>query len=68
MKQLSGKEFAKLIQKKGWQLARSKGSHHIFFKEGHRERIVIPMHGSLPLKLGLLKTLMKIAALAETEL
>jgi predicted RNA binding protein YcfA (HicA-like mRNA interferase family) len=60
--------MAKIIQKKGWSLSRIKGSHHIFFKAGHRERIVIPVHGNQPLKLGLLKSLMRIAEVDEGEL
>ncbi len=68
MKQVSGKELAKAVQKKGWQLARIKGSHHVFVKAGCRERIVIPIHGSKPLKLGLLKAQMKIAELSEQDI
>lgn len=68
MKQVSGHELARAIQKKGWILARVKGSHHIFVKAGHRERIVIPIHGNRPLKIGLLKSLMKIAGLNEEDL
>ena len=68
MKQVSGKEFAKVIQRKGWSLARIKGSHHIFVMSGRRERIVIPIHGNHPLKIGLLRSLMKIAELTESDL
>jgi predicted RNA binding protein YcfA (HicA-like mRNA interferase family) len=68
VKQVSGKELARLIQKKGWVLARVKGSHHIFVMAGQRERIVIPIHGNHPLKIGLLKSLMKIAGLTEADL
>ena len=68
MKQVSGKDLAKAVQKKGWQLARVKGSHHVFIKAGCRERIVIPIHGNQPLKIGLLKAQMKIAGLTEQEL
>jgi predicted RNA binding protein YcfA (HicA-like mRNA interferase family) len=39
LKQVSGKELASAIQGKGWVFARVKGSHHIFTKEGRRERI-----------------------------
>ena len=49
-------------------LARIKGSHHIYIKTGERERIVIPIHGNQPLKLGLLRALMKIADLKEKEI
>ena len=68
MKQVPGKEFVRLIQKHGWLLKRINGSHHIFTKEGHRERIVIPVHGNQPLKIGLLKHQMKIAGLTEADL
>ena len=68
MKQITGKELAKAIQRRGWQLFRVKGSHHIFLKDGRRERIVIPIHGSQPLKIGLLHALMKIADLNEDEI
>ena len=46
MKQVSAKEFARIIQRHGWVLKRINGSHHIFIKEGCQERIVIPMHGT----------------------
>lgn len=68
MKQVTGKELAKAIQGRGWQLARIKGSHHIFIKAGCRERIVIPIHGNQPLKIGLLKAQMKIAGLLDQDL
>lgn len=68
MKQVSGKELARLVQRKGWGLARVHGSHHIFVMPGRRERIVIPIHASRPLKIGLLRALMKIADLTEEEL
>jgi predicted RNA binding protein YcfA (HicA-like mRNA interferase family) len=35
---------------------------------GRRERIVIPVHGNRPLKIGLLRALMKIAELTESDL
>jgi predicted RNA binding protein YcfA (HicA-like mRNA interferase family) len=68
VKQVSGKELARAVQRKGWSLARVHGSHHIFVMAGRRERIVIPIHGNRPLKVGLLRSLMKIAGLAESDL
>ena len=68
MKQVSGKELARTIQQRGWSLARVHGSHHIFVMPGRRERIVIPIHGNRPLKIGLLRALMKIAELEESDL
>ena len=68
MKQVSGRELAHLVQRRGWTLARIHGSHHIFTMPGRRERIVIPIHGTQPLKVGLLRSLMKIANLKESDL
>jgi len=49
-------------------LARIKGSHHIFIKDGRTERLVIPIHGNRPLKVGLLRSQMKIAGLTLDEI
>jgi predicted RNA binding protein YcfA (HicA-like mRNA interferase family) len=68
VKQISGKDLARLVQRKGWTLARVHGSHHVFVMPGRRERIVIPVHGNHPLKIGLLRALMKIAELTESDL
>jgi predicted RNA binding protein YcfA (HicA-like mRNA interferase family) len=68
VKQVSGRELARLVQQRGWQFARINGSHHIFTMAGRRERIVIPIHGNQPLKTGLLRALMKIADLTESDL
>ena len=68
MKQVSGKELARLAEGKEWTLKRVKGSHHVYVKDGREERVVIPMHGNRPLKIGLLKSLMKIIPLVEDEL
>jgi len=68
LKQVSGKDFSKAIQRNGWICVLVKGSHHIFTKTGHRERIVIPIHGNTPLKVGLLHSIMKIAGVSEEEI
>lgn len=68
MKQVSGRDFARIVQQSGWTLARINGSHHIFTMPGRRERLVIPIHGNRPLKTGLLRSLMKLAGLQESDL
>jgi predicted RNA binding protein YcfA (HicA-like mRNA interferase family) len=68
MKTISGKNFCKLLEKKGWQLARINGSHHIYVKDGTIFRISVPVHKNKELKTGLLKSLMKIADITESEL
>ncbi len=68
MKPVSGKDFAKLLERKGWELRRISGSHHIYAKPGSVERISVPAHGSSPLKSGLLRHLMKVAGIGADEL
>ena len=67
MKTISGKEFAKILEKNGWKLERVHGSHHIYIKENRQERISLPVHGHQVLKVGLLKHLIKIVGLNETD-
>ena len=68
MKAISGKDFAKLLERKDWVLRRVNGSHHVYSKEGNPARISLPVHGNAPLKVGLQKHLMKIAGIEESEL
>ena len=68
MKIVSGKEFARILEKKGWKLKRVKGSHHVYVKKNNPARISIPIHGNNPLKGGLLRHLMKIAEIDESYL
>ncbi|MBF0237331.1 MAG: type II toxin-antitoxin system HicA family toxin [SAR324 cluster bacterium] len=68
MKTVSGKLFCRLLESKGWELKRINGSHHIYAKIGNAARISVPVHSNTPLKTGLLKHLMKIADIEESEL
>ena len=68
MKAVSGKKFAKLLEKHGWQLARVNGSHHVYTKLGNPARISVPIHGNKSLKIGLQRHMMKVAGIQENEL
>jgi len=68
LKSVSGKEFARLLERHGWELKRVKGSHHIFAKSGNPARISVPIHGNSPLKIGLLRHFLKVAEINEKEL
>jgi len=68
MKQVSGKELARLVERHGWLLLRINGSHHIYGKTGSIVRLSIPIHANRPMKLGLLRHLLKQAALTENDL
>jgi predicted RNA binding protein YcfA (HicA-like mRNA interferase family) len=68
VKPISGPAFAKAVEARGWRLLRVNGSHHIYGKAGEAARLVIPMHGGRDLKLGLQRSLMKIAGLSDEDL
>ena len=68
MKSVSGREFARMIERRGWSLLRVNGSHHIYGKTGSAARISVPIHGNAPLKAGLLRHLAKLAEIAEEDL
>jgi predicted RNA binding protein YcfA (HicA-like mRNA interferase family) len=68
MKALSGREFARLVERRGWQLLRINGSHPIYRKPGSVVRLSIPIHGNHPLKLSLLRHLPKLAEIPDEEI
>jgi predicted RNA binding protein YcfA (HicA-like mRNA interferase family) len=68
MKSVTGREFARLIERRGWILLRVSGSHHIYGKSGNVVRLSVPIHGNKPLKTGLLRHLTKLADLSDEDL
>jgi len=68
VKPVSGRDFARIVERRGWTLLRIKGSHHIYGKAGSTVRLSIPIHGGRPLKRGLLWHLAKLADISEEEL
>ncbi len=68
MKLVSGKEFAKVLERHGRSLLRIQGSHHIHGRSGSDVRLSVPIRGNQALKTGLLRHLMKMAGLAENDL
>ena len=67
MKTVSGRDFARIIERRGWALLRVNGSHHIYGKSGNVVRLSVPIHGNKPLKTGLLRHLAKLADLSEAD-
>ncbi len=68
MKSVSGKEFARILERHGWSLLRVQGSHHIYGKAGEDARLSVPIHGNQTIKIGLLRHLMKLAGISESDL
>ena len=68
MKLVSGRALARAIERRGWVPLRVHGSHHVYGREGSVVRLSVPIHGDSPLKIGLLRHLMKLADLSEEDL
>jgi predicted RNA binding protein YcfA (HicA-like mRNA interferase family) len=68
VRSVSGKEFVKVLERHGWSLLRVQGSHHIYGRVGSDVRLSVPLHGNQALKTGLLRHLMKMAGLSESDL
>ncbi len=67
MRSVSGREFARIIERRGWTLLRVSGSHYIYGKSGSIVRLSVPIYGSKPLKTGLLRHLIKLADLVDED-
>ena len=68
MKAVSGKRLCRLLETRGWELVRVRGSHHIYTRTGTDIRISVPVHGNRTLKRGLQRHLMRLGGIDETDL
>lgn len=68
MKSILGKKLCKIVEKKGWILKKVTGSHHIYNKPNENKILSIPVHRNRDLKIGTLKSIMKIVQLSEDDL
>jgi predicted RNA binding protein YcfA (HicA-like mRNA interferase family) len=68
MKSVSGRDLARIVERRGWSLLRVSGSHHIYGKPGSIVRLSIPIHANTALKTGLLRHLLKMAEIDEADL
>jgi predicted RNA binding protein YcfA (HicA-like mRNA interferase family) len=50
----SPKKLMQLPEKKGYQLKRVNGSHHIYFHTELRKTVVVPVHGNKDISKGTL--------------
>ncbi len=67
MKAVSGKEMCRALERAGWVLARIKGSHHRYEKDGFAP-VTVPVHANRTLKTGLQRYLMRTSGLTEADL
>ena len=64
---LTPKKLTKLLEKRGFVLDRSKGSHHIYYHPETKRRVVVPLHKK-DLPKGTLLEILKQAGIDQEEL
>ncbi|MBS3921328.1 MAG: type II toxin-antitoxin system HicA family toxin [Deltaproteobacteria bacterium] len=60
-------EIIRILEKKGFLLDRSKGSHHIYYHPETKKRVVVPLHKK-DLPKGTLFEILKQAGLQKEEM
>ncbi len=68
MKAATGLELCRALERHGWRLLRTQGSHRIYGKDGSEVRLSVPVHVGRTLKAGLVKHLLRLAGLVEDDL
>jgi predicted RNA binding protein YcfA (HicA-like mRNA interferase family) len=67
VKPVSGKQMGKVLEKRGWQLDRISGSHHIY-THPDGGRVTVPVHGNRDLKPGTQRSIMRDANITDDDL
>lgn len=68
MKIISGRRMCRLLEQRGWTLARIVGSHHIYRHPAMGRRVVVPVHANQDLKPGTQRGIMRDTGLTEDDL
>ena len=68
MKPVTGKEMCRVLQRRGWTLARIKGAHHIYKRSSAPRPIPVPVHGNAVLKTGTQRAIMREAGLTDADI
>ncbi len=68
MKPVSGKRMGRLLEARGWQLDRIKGSHHVYRHPGTGRSVTVPVHGNADLKPGTQRNIMRDAGITVADL
>jgi predicted RNA binding protein YcfA (HicA-like mRNA interferase family) len=68
VKVISGKRMCRVLEQRGWALARIRGAHHIYRHAATGRRTVVPVHGDKDLKPGTQRAIMRDAGLTDADL
>ncbi len=64
---VDAKQICKVLEGNGFELVRSKGSHHQFKKDGFPLVITVPFHGSKDISKGTVKGIIRDIGMTEED-
>ncbi|EQD39075.1 YcfA-like protein [mine drainage metagenome] len=64
---VTARDAVRALERAGWMVLRQKGSHVVLGKPGEYYRLVLPDHGSRPLRRGTLLAAIRRAGLTPEE-
>lgn len=65
---VTGKQLIRALERQGWFVKRTRGSHFVLRHPQIPDAIPVPVHGSRPIKRGTLQSILKTAGLSREEL
>ena len=64
---VKSREVVRALEKAGFYISRTRGSHHQMKKVGHRYLVSVPQHGPTTIKSGTLRSIIRGAGLSKAE-
>jgi predicted RNA binding protein YcfA (HicA-like mRNA interferase family) len=64
----SPKNLMQLLEKKGYELKRITGSHHIYFNKELKKTVVVPVHDNRDISKGTINSILKQAGISKNEI
>jgi predicted RNA binding protein YcfA (HicA-like mRNA interferase family) len=62
---VTGPEMCRFLEREGFELLRVRGSHHFYARDDLRT--AVPVHGSRPLKIGTLRSILRDIQMSPAE-
>jgi predicted RNA binding protein YcfA (HicA-like mRNA interferase family) len=68
VKPVSGRAMCRALERAGWVLTHTRGSHHYYRRAGVGRPVCVPVHGNHVLRTGTQRAIMRQAGLTDADL
>jgi len=65
---VTGPQLIRILERKGWYVKRSRGSHFVMRHPEIPDAIPVPVHGGREIKRGTLHSILRVAGISREEL